>query len=204
VKNPLSAVVAILVGVVVLLGYFISLPQLVNLRELLLGWAIILAGAAALVGIINLLSVHWRKLRSPKGGSFYSLMVILSFAAVFGLGLWLGPDNATFQKVVTAIQVPVEATLMAVLAVTLAVASVRLFRRRMTAFSVIFLISALVFLVLGAGILPVEGVPVLGSVAGFIARLPLAGARGILLGVALGSLTTGLRILLGADRPYGG
>jgi len=30
------------------------------------------------------------------------------------------------------------------------------------------------------------------------------GARGILLGVALGTLTTGLRILFGADRPYGG
>lgn len=203
-KNPLSAVIAILVGVVVLLGYFISLPQLVTLRGLLLGWAIILAGAAALVGIINLLSAHWRKLRSPKGGGFNSLMVILSFAVVFGLGLWLGPDSATFQKVVTAVQVPVEATLMAVLAVTLAVASVRLFRRQMTAFSVIFLISALVFLVLGAGILPVDGVPVLGSVVSFISRLPLAGARGILLGVALGSLTTGLRILLGADRPYGG
>jgi hypothetical protein len=34
--------------------------------------------------------------------------------------------------------------------------------------------------------------------------LPVAGARGILLGVALGSLTTGLRILIGADRPYSG
>jgi hypothetical protein len=30
----------------------------------------------------------------------------------------------------------------------------------------------------------------------------LAGVRGILLGVALGTIATGLRILLGADRPY--
>jgi hypothetical protein len=28
--------------------------------------------------------------------------------------------------------------------------------------------------------------------------------RGILIGVALGALTTGLRVLFGADRPYGG
>ncbi len=28
-------------------------------------------------------------------------------------------------------------------------------------------------------------------------------ARGIVLGVALGAITTGLRVLLGADRPYG-
>jgi hypothetical protein len=30
----------------------------------------------------------------------------------------------------------------------------------------------------------------------------LAGARGILLGVALGTAATGLRVLLGLDRPY--
>ena len=34
--------------------------------------------------------------------------------------------------------------------------------------------------------------------------IPLAGGRGILLGVALGSLVTGLRILFGVDRPYSG
>jgi len=39
----------------------------------------------------------------------------------------------------------------------------------------------------------------------FIAQVMAgAGARGILLGMALGTLTTGLRILFGADRPYGG
>jgi len=32
----------------------------------------------------------------------------------------------------------------------------------------------------------------------------LGGARGILIGVALGSLLTGLRVLFGFDRPYGG
>jgi len=30
----------------------------------------------------------------------------------------------------------------------------------------------------------------------------LAGARGVLLGVALGTVATGLRVLLGIDRPY--
>jgi hypothetical protein len=31
----------------------------------------------------------------------------------------------------------------------------------------------------------------------------LAGSRGILLGIALGILVTGLRLLLGIERPYG-
>jgi len=32
----------------------------------------------------------------------------------------------------------------------------------------------------------------------------LGGARGILIGVGLGALLTGLRVLFGIDRPYGG
>jgi hypothetical protein len=32
----------------------------------------------------------------------------------------------------------------------------------------------------------------------------LGGARGILIGVALGTLMTGLRVLFAIDRPYGG
>jgi hypothetical protein len=37
-----------------------------------------------------------------------------------------------------------------------------------------------------------------------VERLPVAGGRGILIGIALASLTAGLRVLLGADRPYSG
>ena len=45
---------------------------------------------------------------------------------------------------------------------------------------------------------------VVGSLAARGHSVASGGARGILIGVALGTLTTGLRILFGADRPYGG
>jgi hypothetical protein len=39
----------------------------------------------------------------------------------------------------------------------------------------------------------------------WIAQVPaMAGARGLLLGIGLGIVATGLRILIGSDRPYGG
>jgi hypothetical protein len=51
----------------------------------------------------------------------------------------------------------------------------------------------------------VGDIPILYDIRMFISqRLASAGARGILIGVALGTLTTGLRILFGSDRPYGG
>jgi len=46
---------------------------------------------------------------------------------------------------------------------------------------------------------------VFGEVRTWIERVPAtAGVRGILLGVALGTVATGFRLLIGADRPYGG
>jgi hypothetical protein len=45
----------------------------------------------------------------------------------------------------------------------------------------------------------------LGQVRNWLAQVWAAGgARGILMGVALGAVVTGLRVLLAADRPYGG
>jgi hypothetical protein len=47
--------------------------------------------------------------------------------------------------------------------------------------------------------------PLIGEIRSWIVSVPaLGGARGILLGIALGTIATGLRILMGSDRPYGG
>ena len=204
-RAPFATAVAIAVGLVVLLGYFLPGEALANLRSLFLGWGVILAGVAALVGILNLLRVHWMKFTTPKKRNLFSLVLILSFLITFGMGLWLTPANPAFQKVVTHIQVPLETSLLAVLVVVLTIALIRLPRRRNNLMSIVFLCSSLVFLILGSGMLSIFGDnPLLQEISGFLKQIPLAGARGILLGVALGSLTTGLRLLIGADRPYSG
>ncbi len=200
-KAPFSSAIAIAVGLVVLLGYFLPIPALQSLRVVLFDWAIILAAIATWVGVANLLSVHLGKAQAGKSNAFYSVVVIVGFGATLLAGLFLGPNNDQFQRVVTDIQVPVEASLVAVLTVSLALASIRLLRRRANLLSVLFLAAAVVFLILDSGFLPLEQISILVSA---LTRLPIAGARGIILGIALGSLATGLRILMGSDRPYSG
>ena len=94
---------------------------------------------------------------------------------------------------------------MGLLTVTLLYAIIRLLRRRADTMSIIFVITAgLIFL--GSATLPFGDVPIIGTlVRPWISQIwALGGARGILIGVALGTLTTGLRVLFGVDRPYGG
>ena len=204
-RAPISTAIAISTGLLVLLGAFLPFPVLQPVRQILLSWTIPVAATAGLVAILNLLSVHWRKLNSARERDYYSIILILAFIATFAAGLILGPSNPGFQKVVTHIQFPVEASLMGVLTVTLTYASIRLFQRKRGWLSVLFAASTVVFLILLSGFLNIAGnVPIVKELLAALNTLPVAGARGILLGIALGSITTGLRILIGADRPYSG
>lgn len=204
-RGIFSAVIAIAAGVITLLGLFIPASPLQDLRTRFIDWAILLAGVAGLVAIIHLMKVHWRKLFIVEEKDISSAYVLLAFLVTFGAGLFLKPAHPAMQKVVTYIQVPIEASLMGVLSIALIAASIRFFQRRRGLMSIVFAISTVVFLILGSGILAGAGdIPFIKEILSALNTLPVAGARGILLGVALGSLTTGLRILLGSDRPYTG
>lgn len=204
-RAPVSTVIAIVAGVITLAGYFIPLPVLQNTRTILLQWSITLAGVAGLVAIFHLLRVHWQKLTGPEDRDYTSLFMLLAFILTFSAGMMFRPDHPSMQKVVTHVQVPVEASLMGVLAISLIVAAVRFFQLRRGLMATVFVISTVLFLVTGSGVLTgLSDIPLLKSVLAGLNALPVAGARGILLGIALGSLTTGLRILTGTDRPYGG
>lgn len=204
-RSPISTAIAIASGMVVLLGYFVPIPYLAPIRSTLIDWAVIISGIAGLIAIINLVRINWKKLSSTTNRDYYSAILLVGFFLTLLAGLALTPSDQGFQNVVTYIQVPVEASLMGVLAITLIYAGVRLFKRRKGWMAVVFMASAVVFLIILSGILSIGGqVPVLKNLLAAINMLPIAGARGILLGVALGSLTTGLRVLLAADRPYAG
>lgn len=198
-----TVVIAIAAGILVLFGYFFS--ALKDVQTLLLNWALIFVGAATLVGVFNLLFVHADKIRRREKGSVYSAFLIVFMVATLLFGIILGPEHATMKLVLDAIIIPVEAALMGILTVTLLYAAIRLLRRRVDVMSVLFLLTA-VLIVLGSATLPFGDMPLIGTIIRpwVMQVLALGGARGILIGVALGTLTTGLRVLFGADRPYGG
>lgn len=198
-----TAVIAIAVGLIVLLGYFFQ--QFVGIQTLLLNWAIILAGAASFVGIFNLIAVHTDKVRRAEKGSVYSALLVIALAATFVFGLILQPQHAVMQVILNGIIFPVEATLMGLLTITLLYAAIRLLRRRADVMSIFFIITA-VLIFLGSATLPFGDVPIVGTlIRPWVSQIwAVGGARGILIGVALGTLVTGLRVLFGIDRPYGG
>lgn len=201
----LATAVAILVGFLILLGYFVTGGPLFSLRVVLLQWAIFMSAFALLVGVLNLFSVHLSKVRGQQTGWPYSLLLIISLLATLLLVTFSGPTGKISLWLFNYIQLPIEGSLIALLAIILIYAGVRMFSRRPTGHVILFLAAALIALLGLTPIVGLENITVFQSARAFLVEVPaVAGARGILLGVALGTIATGLRILIGADRPYGG
>ena len=206
--STINAAVAISAGLIVLLGYF--LPGLEFIRSTVLGWASITAGFALLAGVLNLLSVHWAKITRTGGPAqtrplgVYSVVLLSAFLVTL-IVAGIADTSAWALWIYQYVQVPVETSLLALLAVTLAAASVQLLRRRFDIYTGLFMAAALIALIASVPLFGVGEVSLLSQARGWLIQVPaMAGIRGILMGVALGSIATGLRILMGADRPYGG
>lgn len=201
-----ATVIAISVGLFILVGTLLPFQILVPVRLELLHWAVIISSAAVLVGIANLLGVHLQKVRRREKNSLHSAVLILSMSFTLIVGVLFKPNGVWMQMIFEGVIFPVEASLMALLTVTLIYASVRLLRRRTDIMSIVF-IGAAALTIFASVSLPFIGeIPLLGDVIRpwLTSTLAAGGARGLLLGVALGALTTGLRVLFAFDRPFGG
>jgi len=210
IKAPISTAIAIGVGIIVLAGYFI--PSMDSIRFILLRTGLVLAAVALLVGIINLATVHIKKMGSESENSGYSLILLISLLVTLVIGVidmvqtyLIGQPNFQMTNwVFTYIQLPIETSLLAVTTISLIYAAANILRKRMNMFSISFFFVTLLVL-LGSFSIPPATIPFLQVLRDWILRVPaLAGARGLLLGIALGTITTGVRILIGTDRPYGG
>jgi hypothetical protein len=199
----LPTAVAVGTGLLVLLGYLLPVPLLASVRDELIYWAVIVAAFAFILGFFNLLRVHLWRARRPGGG--YSVILIL--AALVSLVLTLGALLIPFLRFLgdwwfRYVLSPLQATVAGLIAFVLAVAAFRLLRQRREAGVWVFLIAALIVL-LGTLSLPSPAGDRLAAMRAWWMNVPaMAGMRGLLIGVGLGILLVGLRVLTGSDRPY--
>lgn len=198
IRQQLNYLVLAVVFLITLTGLLFK----ITIGQLLVTWAVFLAAIALLLGILNLFSLHLQ--RSLKGNG-YSLVLILSMLLVWLMPLadqlgWIenGAD-LLFQWV----QIPLEMALASLLAFFLLFAGIRLFQQPQgRPWSALFLGTAIIVL-LGSIPLPAPISGVWTTARNFINHLVVnAGIRGILIGIALGTITMTIRLLAGLERPY--
>lgn len=202
ISRTLSTVVAMSVGLLVLADFFISADSIDALGLYLIRTASVVAAFALVLGMVNVLTVHLGKLYGREKGWGYSMVLLGALFFTLALGfLTGGPTSAWVQDLFETVLFPLEATLFSLLAFFVVTAAYRAFRVKSFETGLFVIFGILVLL----GQVPVgamlwDQLPVIRD---WVLDVPaLAGARGILLGVALGTAATGLRVLLGLDRPY--
>jgi len=209
----LLVVVAVSAGLITLLSMLVQNSTLSLLRAVFVEWTVIVAAFSMLLGVANVLRVHAQRIQQ-RTGIVYSLVLVISFLTVFIPGIlspnlvpemlqdWTGPMGHIVDFAYRYVQRPLQSTLFSLMAFFVVTAALRAFRIRSAASFVMFV--AALFVLLGSARLSLfNSWDVFVETRDWILGVPvLAGARGILLGLALGTVVTGLRLLLGVERPY--
>lgn len=177
---------------------------LTEVRALLLEWAVILAAGALVLGFINLIAVHIRRIRQGQAILFSAVLIVSAVLTLvwWALGLTRGDPPMLFLDVVfNLIIAPMQSALGALLAILLAVAGFRALRVRRSVGMFVFVLTAVIVALTQPAALFREFLEPIR--AGLIDPITTGSLRGLLLGVALGSIAVGLRLLFFADRPQG-
>lgn len=201
-RQRVPTVVAVASGGATLLGYFVGPGFRVHL--LFVRWAAALAAAAFVLGVVNLLVVHGRRIVSQERDWPYSTALLFSFVAVIAVAAaeHQGPSGAGVAWVFRFVLAPLEAATASLLAVFLVSAAFRAMRKRPSLPTSVF-VATIILVLLAALPLPGEVAQVAGDVRCWLVHVfSAAGARGMLLGVALGTIAAGIRVLVGIDQPH--
>ncbi len=217
----LTTVLASVLALITLLGLapFPAIPDGINLAlsqlsTLLIRLVTVVGGLAVIIGALNLIAVNLRKLRTGGRGAPYSLVTLIGLVFVialhlaehFGLLKTVFPEaQSGGSPVVTltfmdATQVAIESALAGLLFFFLVYAAYRMMRRRVSGWSLLFVATLLIVLI---GYIPMSNLGFLSTIRDWVLRVPVsAGTRGILIGVALGTIVVGIRLLIGQDRTF--
>lgn len=200
-RQLVPVAVAIAVGLLVLLGEFITNDTYADFVSVLLAWGAIIAVFALLLGLANVLLYHTRRIVARDAQMPFSILILASAVVVFLLVLPSGGTGEASQWIMRYLYQPLEASFLALLVFFIGTAIYRALRVK-TWEMALFAISAIVVLIGSVPFMQVVS-PFIPAAREWVVNVPaLAGVRGILLGIALGIIATGLRLLTGIDRPY--
>jgi hypothetical protein len=205
----IASMIIVLLGLVVgpelgVLSAFVSAFALREATDILLQIVTVLVAVTVFIGLLNLLLVHAGRVRRRASGWPYSIVLIVSGLGVIAIYALERAGALTTEPALSTIlledvQVAIESALAGLLLFALVYGAYGLMRHGVSLWRLLFTASVLVVLL---GALPL-GITPLTDLRDLWLALPVsAGARGLLLGIALAVVVTAVRILTGQDRSY--
>lgn len=200
-----------IVGVGFVVQYFVPHFPFSRMSNWFSDWFSIVQACAIVLGVANLMKISSQKVMARKEDWGYAVVIIVSFLLITIIGLAEGKGfrvpGTWFDWLYNYVYIPLSATMFSILAFFVASASYRAFRARNP--EATLLLVAAFFVMLGrvpvgdvfSGFMPEDYR--LSDLASWIMNYPqTAGQRAINIGIALGIVSTSLRIILGIERSH--
>ena len=209
-RREIPIAICFLFGISFILEYFIPHEGVLSIFETIRMWAIIVITFAYVLGVANIVRINYHVIQRKGRDWPYkiilmaSLFFMITVGVIFDiLGIRFGGigEGTIFGWVYYHAQYPLQATMFSLLAFFIASAAFRAFRIRTFQASLLAVTAILVMI----GRVPVgeslwAGFPDLTE---WIMNVPqLAGKRAIMIGAALGAISTALKVLTGLERTY--
>ena len=220
--RTIPLMITAIVGFVLVIAYFIPHPPFDALREDFSIFFDVIAAVAFILGGANLIKMHGNRIGRKDEGWGYSIVTVVGFIVVMAIGLSKmgnpGPYNSSsvtangsyFFYAYEYVFKPCSATMFALLAFYVASASFRAFRAKNAEATILLLVAFIILLgrtFVGALLtrwmpesLHFLTIPYLADK--IMTVLNFAGNRAIMIGIALGIVSTSLKVIIGIDRSY--
>ncbi len=201
-KNEVPVVVAFFTGMLMVVSLFIPHPVVSTPASVVRQWAIIITAFAYVLGVANIARISLHNVKRRQRDWQYKAALVFALATMATIGIALGIESGgVFDWIYLNMYVPMQATMFSLLAFYIASAAYRAFRARSPEATFLLVTAAIVML----GRVPIgekiwSGFPGLTE---WIMEVPnMAAKRGIMIGAALGAISTGLKMILGLERSY--
>ncbi|MDI6807950.1 MAG: hypothetical protein QME66_03065 [Candidatus Eisenbacteria bacterium] len=207
-RKEIPLFITALFGGFMVLEFFVPHPMARDFGQTLQQWTIIITAFSYVLGAANIVRINGNRVFRKQKDWGYAIPLLIGFAVMtfFGVGFGVG-EGTVFDGIFNGVYVPMQATMFSLLAFFIASAAFRAFRIR--SFEASLLAVAAVLVMIGrvpvggwlGGILGSAGAP--SEISDWIMNVPnLAAKRAIMIGAALGAISTGLKIILGIERNY--
>jgi hypothetical protein len=201
VKKNIPLIVTFLIGIILVFEWFIPTDIGNQVGTGIRESGIIINSFAVMAGVIGLYLNETRKIMRKRDDWPYSVWMIIVVSLYIAIGVPLGYQSDTYQWIYNSILMPLGATMYGAISFYIAAAAYRVLKFRSLQ-AVVLLLPAMI-LILG-------NTPMLTSFwTGFVdigswimSYITQPVYTGIMVGVALGTMATGVRTLLGLETGW--
>ena len=204
-KDTIPVVIMTVIALVMILDFFIgdnaALAWIGDTAVVTRSWGIVISAFAMGLGAINLLRRHSRSVLKRDENAFYSFLLIASMIVMIVLGVAFGTESPGYDFMFSNILSPASSTMYASIAFYIVTAAYRSFSARNLEGWLLLITAVIVMLGKAAiGSVISDFFPVAST---WIESVPnTAGMRAIMMGAALGVISSAVKMFLGLDKSY--